>query len=95
MDIEQNWLSNKGSVFMLIFNCILGFVSDGTRTFRDAAMGRYHYESEALQQLREEMLGNSHVGSDAQNLRLDRMKIGHDIRVCYNKIIADYGKTAD
>jgi hypothetical protein len=83
-------LFSKGGVFMLFVNCILSFVSDGARTFHDAAMGKYHHESEAIQQLREEMFGNSSVTSDAQNLRRDRMNVGHDVRVSFNKIVAQH-----
>lgn len=75
---------------MLIVNCILSFVSDGARTFHDAALGKYHHESEAIQQLREELLGNSSITSDAQNLRRDRMNVGRDVRVSFNKIVAQH-----
>lgn len=75
---------------MLFANCFLSFVSDGARTFHDAAMGKYHHESEAIQQLREELLGKSSITGDTQNLRRDRMNVGHDVRISFKKIVAQH-----
>jgi len=83
----------KGGIFMFAANCIMGFVTDGAKTFRDAAKGRYNQESEAIQELREEMFGESSTTSDAQNLRRDRMMVGRDVRASYNKIVAENGQT--
>lgn len=83
----------KGGLLMLVINSVFGFIDNGARTFREAAMGQYRHESEAIQRLREEMLGD--VNSDAQNLRRDRMMVGRDVRTSFNKIVAEHGKTAD
>lgn len=80
---------------MLFINGVCGFVSDGTRTFREAAMGQFRHESEAIQQLREEMLSATSVTSDAQNLRRDRLMVSRDVRASFNKIVAEHGKAAD
>lgn len=79
---------------MLLVNCIIGFVTDGTRTLRDAARGDYHHESEAIRQLRKEMFGDTY-SNDAQNLRKDRLKVGRDVRISFNRIIAEHGETTD
>lgn len=85
----------KGGLFMLAANCLSSFVSDGARTLREAAMGRYNHESEAIQELREEMFGKGSIVNDAQSLRRDRMMVGRDVRNSFNKIIAEHGQAAD
>lgn len=59
------------------------FFMNSLRTFRSAASGRYHYESESVRQIRDSVMATQ---SDSANLRMDRLNVGHDVRISYNKI---------
>lgn len=65
------------------------FFTNGIRTFRTAATGNYRGESDAVRQIREEMMAVS--PSDSAQLRRDRKNIERDIRISYNKLIAANG----
>ncbi len=76
----------------MIIMKIVHFASNGARTLRNAAKGRFNEESEAVRILRVEML--SHTSSrmdDIQNMRRDRMMVGRDARVSFEKIVEDNG----
>ena len=77
---------------MPIIMKIVHFAVNGARTFRHAARGHFRDESEAVRSIRAEMLSNpSSRFGDVQKMRHDRMRVGRDVRVSFNKIIADNG----
>ena len=59
------------------------YIINSLHTFRAAARGRYSYESDSVRQIRESVMATQ---SDADNLRADRMNVGRDVRVSFNKI---------
>ena len=77
---------------MLIIMKIVRFAVNGVKTLRSAARGRYNEESDAVRSLRMEMLTPAEGRiSDVQNIRRDRMMVGRDARVSFNKIVSDNG----
>ena len=69
---------------MNIFYLFYIFVSNGVKTFRAAAIGCYNGESEAMRQIREDVM-NDPV-SDSDRLRRDWRNVGRDVRVSFTKL---------
>lgn len=74
---------------MNIFYLFYFFVSNGIKTFRTAAVGSYNGESEAVRQIREDMMHNT--ASDSERLRRDWKNISRDVRISYNKLTVPNG----
>lgn len=74
----------KGGILMCVINVILNFVSNGAKTFHDAALGVYTHESEDVKEIREELFGQEM--SDAEHVRQDWRMIARDARVAIDKL---------
>lgn len=77
---------------MLIIMRIVRFAANGARTFCQAARGQYNEESDAIKSLRVEMLSHPDMRiNDVLNMKRDRMMVGRDARVSFNKITTGNG----
>ncbi len=61
------------------------FITNGAKTFRDAASGVYNAESDSVKEIRREIFDDHK--SDLDHLRSDSKKIGGDVQNSFNKII--------
>lgn len=71
---------------MCILNEIKRFVSNGSKTFRDAASGQYDGDSQIVKDIRKEMLRDRTQSDDCEELRKDRKNVASDIRGAFNKL---------
>ena len=77
---------------MSILKKIQEFAANGARVFGKAAKGQYHSESEAVKEIKKEILSESSSRRDDTANRLrDRCNINADIRRSLNKIVLENG----
>ena len=63
---------------------------DGVHILRMASRGRYYIQTAEISKMREEVLGApSSIVDDMRHLREDRQRINHDIRISFDKIVAE------
>lgn len=63
------------------------FIEKGIRVLRSASRGRYDHDSEAVREIRREMMDSpSSLRTDRQNLVADKHRVAADVRVSFNKI---------
>jgi len=74
---------------MCIVNSVISFMRNGVITLRSASHCGYGVQTEAMKQLRDEVLNGvaSSSADDGRNLRKDRRNIEADVRRSFNKII--------
>lgn len=68
------------------------FAVNGMSVFRKASKGKFKEESDAVKNIKEEIMSNSsnrHI--DIENRLRDRRNVEADIRRSYNKIILENG----
>ncbi|MCM1079716.1 MAG: hypothetical protein NC344_10105 [Bacteroidales bacterium] len=77
---------------MCIINEIKSFVTHGAETLRKSSKGHYDCQTDEVKKIRHELL-ETQTGraDDAANLRKDREKVGHDVRVSWDKLILENG----
>jgi len=64
------------------------FFLRGVNVFRDASRGTYEHESEAVREIRREMMGRpSSLKADKENLVGDRRRVAADVRGSFNRIV--------
>lgn len=71
---------------MCILNEIKRFISNGSKTFRDAASGKYDGDSQTVKDIRKEMLRDKTKSDDCNGLKKDRKNVASDIRGAFNKL---------
>lgn len=77
---------------MCILKKIQEFAVNGMSVFRKASKGKFKEESDAVKNIKEEIMSNSsnrHI--DIENRLRDRRNVEADIRRSYNKIILGNG----
>lgn len=73
---------------MCIFKEVSSFIKNGITTFRDASRGDYRQDSEAISEIRKEILEKDrNRDDDKRNLLEDRKNVERDIRKSYNEIL--------
>ena len=90
-------LGNK--TFNLLFYCNMcilkevgRFIKNGASTFRDASQGHYKQNSEAISEIRKEILEKDrNRNDDKRNLMEDRKNIEGDVRRSFNEIALKNG----
>lgn len=77
---------------MCILKKMQEFATNGARVFNKASKGQYHSESEAVKEIKKEIIsGSSSRRDDAANRLRDRRNINTDIRRSLNNIILENG----
>ena len=77
---------------MCILKQMQEFAANGARVFNKASKGQYHSESEAVKEIKKEIIsGSSSRRDDAANRLRDRRNINTDIRRSLNNIILENG----
>lgn len=77
---------------MCIFKEVERFIKNGVSTFRDASIGRYKQNSEAISELRKELLEKrSDRSDDKKNLLEDRKHVERDVCVSFNEMALNNG----
>ena len=77
---------------MCIFKEVERFIRNGVCAFRDASIGQYKGDSEAISELRKELLEkNSDRSEDKKNLMEDRKHIERDVCVSFNEMALNNG----
>lgn len=72
---------------MCLINEIKRFISGGAKTFRDAAKGQYDGDSQAVKEIREEMMREINQSEDGNNIKNDRKNVAVDIKRSFDKLI--------
>lgn len=81
----------KASI-MCILKKMQEFAANGARVFGKASKGQYHAESEAIKEIKEEIMsGSSSRRDDTENRLRDRRNVNADIRRSLNKIVLENG----
>ena len=79
-------------VNMCILKEVGRFIKNGASTFREASQGNYKQNSEAISEIREEVIGKScSRADDKRNLLEDRRKIEKDVRKSFNNYVLNNG----
>lgn len=79
-------------VNMCILKEVGRFIKNGASTFREASQGNYKQNSEAISEIREEVIGKScSRADDRRNLLEDRRKIEKDVRKSFNNYVLNNG----
>ncbi|MGI6862590.1 hypothetical protein ACMYZ8_02120 [Bacteroides sp. KG156] len=77
---------------MCILKEVRRFIKNGASTFREASQGNYKQNSEAISEIREEVIGKSRSkADDRRNLLEDRRKIEKDVRKSFNNYVLNNG----
>ena len=77
---------------MCILKEVGRFIKNGASTFRDASQGNYRQNSEAIVEIREEVIGKGrNRADDKKNLMEDRKKIEKDVRNSFNNYVLSNG----
>lgn len=77
---------------MCILKKMQEFAANGARVFGKASKGQYHAESEAVKEIRKEIMsGSSNRHDDVANRLQDRRNVNADIRRSLNKIALENG----
>ena len=75
---------------MSILKKMQEFAANGARVFGKASKGQYHAESEAVKEIKEEIMsGSSNHHDDTANRLRDRHNVNADIRRSLNKIVLE------
>ncbi|OAV70075.1 hypothetical protein Barb6XT_00111 [Bacteroidales bacterium Barb6XT] len=68
------------------------FLKNGFSVFRSASQGEYSGDSEAIREIRNEIMQTERsFADDKKNLRQDRSNIERDMRKSFNKIALNNG----
>lgn len=63
------------------------FIKDSVNVLRAASVGRYEHDSEAVREIRREMMGcTSSLKADRENLARDRRRVAADVRTSFIRI---------
>lgn len=77
---------------MCILKEVGRFIKNGASTFRDASQGHYRQDSEAISEIRKEILETDRNRiDDKKNLMEDRKKIERDVRKSFNEMAINNG----
>ena len=77
---------------MCILKRVEHFIKNGTFAFRGASQGHYRQHSEAISEIRKEILGKDRNRTDdKRNLMEDRKNVTRDIRKSFNEIVLNNG----
>lgn len=77
---------------MCILKEVGRFIKNGASTFRDASQGRYKQNSEAISEIRKEILEKDrNRNDDKRNLMKDRKNVEGDVRKSFNEIVLSNG----
>lgn len=77
---------------MCILKEVGNFIRNGISTFRDASQGCYGQSSEAISEIRKELLEKENAKSDdKRNLRGDRKNVEHDVYLSFNEMALGNG----
>lgn len=77
---------------MCILKEVGRFIKNGASTFRDASQGHYKRNSEAISEIRKEIMGKDlRKADDKRNLMRDRSNVEGDVRKSFNKIALNNG----
>lgn len=77
---------------MCILEKVGRFIKDGASTFREASQGRYKQNSEAISEIRKEIIEKDRNRTDdKRNLMEDRKNIERDVRRSFNEISLNNG----
>lgn len=77
---------------MCILKEVGRFIKNGASTFRDASQGHYRQDSEAISEIRKEILETDRNRIDnKKNLMEDRKKIERDVRKSFNEMAINNG----
>jgi hypothetical protein len=71
---------------MCILKELKRFIANGSKTFREAASGQYDGDSQAVRDIRKEMLRDRNSADDSNNLKKDRRNVAGDIRRSFDKL---------
>lgn len=74
---------------MCAFRDIKHAIIGGVQTLRAASRGEYHFQTAEILKMKEELFGTpSGSADDMRRLHEDRLRINHDVRISFNKIVA-------
>ena len=77
---------------MCILKEVGRFIKNGASTFRDAYQGHYKQNSEAISEIRKEILEKDrNRNDDKRNLMEDRKNVEGDVRRSFNEIVLNNG----
>ena len=77
---------------MCILKEVGRFIKNGPSTFRDASQGHYKQNSEAISEIRKEILEKDrNRNDDKRNLMEDRKNVEGDVRRSFNEIVLNNG----
>lgn len=77
---------------MCILKEVGRFIKNGASTFRDASQGHYKQDSDAISEIRKEILEKDRGRSDdKKNLIEDRKNIEGDVRKAFDEIVLSHG----
>jgi hypothetical protein len=79
-------------VSMCILKEVGRFIKNGASTFRDASQGRYRQNSDAVSEIRKEIMEKDRDRTDdKKNLMEDRKNVEGDVRRSFEEIILNNG----
>lgn len=78
---------------MGILDNIFHFFVNGFSVFCNASLGKYQEDSQEIKDLKHEMFVTSNFQANKENLKNDSMKIAHDVRTAFNKLVLSNGET--
>ncbi|MBV3853174.1 hypothetical protein KSY24_05420 [Bacteroides thetaiotaomicron] len=77
---------------MCILKEVGRFIKNGASTFRDASQGRYRQNSDAVSEIRKEIMEKDRDRTDdKKNLMEDRKNVEGDVRRSFEEIILNNG----
>lgn len=77
---------------MCILKEVGRFIKNGASTFRDASQGRYRQNSDAVSEIRKEIMEKDRDRTDdKKNLMEDRKNVEGDVRRSFEEIVLNNG----